>query len=158
MSGEILNVHVSDLISLCSKEVKGSNPIDTFFSKILFSYRSVFFDERYKTVKEHELRSIIDFYKDIIESNKLHYEKDYFDCDDFALVFKSIASSHFNTNAIGIALGLVVLPDGRYGMHAWNVAVTDNKEILHIEPQLFEIVKNNVSSDKFKYYLKWVIW
>jgi len=54
--------------------------------------------------------------------------KDYFDCDDFAWLYKALASK-LQLNGVGFVIGRY---DG--GLHAWNVALT-NEGIYQVEPQ-----------------------
>ena len=58
----------------------------------------------------------------------VEYETDYFDCDDFAWMFKAEAIKR-RINGVGFVIG-------RYsgGLHAWNVALT-NSGVFQVEPQ-----------------------
>lgn len=60
-----------------------------------------------------------------------NYVRNYFDCDDFAWVFKGAASVN-QFNCVGLVIGWW------HGLHCWNVALTD-QGVYQIEPQTGEI-------------------
>jgi len=136
-----------------------SNPFKKLVSTLLFNLRSWLFDLYYKSFNNETLSIAIQYFRDYIESHNLHYEFDFFDCDDFALLFKALTSARMNTNAVGIALGLIYKDNQLLGGHAWNIILL-NGELWYFEPQTLELftVENAVSSDGFKYELQAVIW
>jgi len=134
-----------------------SNPFKKIIASLLFNFRSWLFDLFYKTFNRETLNIAVQYFKDYIESHNLHYEFDYFDCDDFALLFKALTTARFNTNAVGIALGLVYKDNELLGGHAWNIVLLNN-ELYYFEPQTLELFDGDTSSDGFKYELQAVIW
>jgi len=134
-----------------------SNPFKKLVSALLFNLRSWLFDLFYKSFNRETLNIAVQYFKDYIESHNLHYEFDYFDCDDFALLFKALTSAKMNTNAVGIALGLVYKDKQLLGGHAWNIVLLDN-ELYYFEPQTLELFNGDTSTDGFNYELQAVIW
>lgn len=161
-SEDAKNVDVITLMKLCYNEVKGDGRLSTILNKMLFGVKSIFFDIMYKTLNDTDIIKLLDDYRRVIEENKLSYEFEYFDCDDFALLFKAFASMKYRTNGVGLAIGLVKLPDGSIGGHAWNIAVRSDLTIVHIEPQTCEVLKRVngrvISEDGFEYMLQYVIY
>jgi len=64
-----------------------------------------------------------------IAQRMLDYEKDYFDCDDFAWVMKA-AFARMRVNGIGLVIGITPK-----GLHAWNVILTKEGSLWQLEPQ-----------------------
>ena len=133
------------------------NPFKKLIATLMFNFRSWLFDLFYKSFDYEELGKAIQIFRDYIESHNLHYEFDYFDCDDFALLFKALTSAKLNSNAVGIALGLVCKDNELLGGHAWNIVLLNN-ELWYFEPQTLELFFGNLSSDGFKYELLAVLW
>uniref|UniRef100_A0A6M3L3R3 Agglutinin C-terminal domain-containing protein n=1 Tax=viral metagenome TaxID=1070528 RepID=A0A6M3L3R3_9ZZZZ len=72
----------------------------------------------------------------LFQYEQLPYMADFYDCDDFALVFKASASKlEFNT--VGLVIGLL---DGKW--HVWNCAVCD-EGVFQIEPQQARVFKRD---------------
>lgn len=73
--------------------------------------------------------------------NPLKYRNEVYDCDDFAIWFKSEMSSrwaaegHTRQLAVAILMGGIVLEDGRVLYHAWNAVFLDNGKMVMVEPQ-----------------------
>lgn len=80
-------------------------PIDLNYQKISFDDLSVLF-----------------------KYDEMPYVADFYDCDDFAMVFK-VSASKLKINIVGIVVGLF---QGKW--HVWNCAVCD-KGVFQIEPQ-----------------------
>lgn len=57
------------------------------------------------------------------------YQPDRFDCDDFAILFKSRMSERHQINSCGIVIGYAD------GLHAWNVLVAADSSVHYLEPQ-----------------------
>jgi len=135
------------------------NPVKKILMALLFNLRSWLFDAYYKSFYDDTLNAAIQLFNEYLESHNLHYEFDYFDCDDFALLFKALVASKMNSNAAGIALGLIRKGDELLGGHAWNIILLNNK-LYYFEPQTCELfdVKTATTSDGFKYELQGVIW
>jgi len=126
---------------------------------VLFGIRSQFFDMKYKTITITELKQALDEFWEWLEEHDKSYLKEYFDCDDFALAFKVFMTMKYNTNAVGVAIGIVKDENGNIlGGHAWNIAVLSNKSIVFIEPQTKEIFIENQTSDGWIYELMSVLW
>jgi len=126
---------------------------------ILFGVRSQFFDMRYKTATISELHRMLDDYWKWLEEHEKQYLNEFFDCDDFALTFKAFTTMKYNTNAIGMAIGIVRDKQGNLlGGHAWNIAILPTKTIVFIEPQTKEVFMGNETQDGWKYELICVIW
>ena len=135
------------------------NPLKKILSLILLHLRWWPFDLHYKTFSRASFNVAVKYFKDFIESHNLHYEYEFFDCEDFALLFKAITAAKLNTNAVGIAIGLLRKDGKLLGGHAWNIVLIDN-ELYYFEPQTYELfdVKTATTSDGFKYELQGVIW
>jgi len=144
---------------LMERVVKESpSPLHKLIRVILFAARSWFFDINYRELAKEQLWRMLEDFRRYLEQYGLHYENEYFDCDDFAVAFKNFAVVHYKTNGVGIALG-ILRKDGKVlGGHAWNVAVLDNGDIVYIEPQTCEYFYSNKSSDGFEYELLAVVW
>ena len=126
---------------------------------ILFNFRSWFFDLIYKEFTRQSFNLAVSTFMDFIQSHNLHYTSEFFDCDDFALLFKALTSAKLNSNAVGMALGLLCKDGAILGGHAWNVVLIDG-ELYFFEPQLCELFDVDVAktSDGFEYILQGVIW
>jgi len=160
---------VTKLIAMVRQRVKG------FWNRLFFVQRSWFVDEYYHPVPG----SVFSDYRDLWRRNilpKLRYRYEIWDCDDFAEYFASWMKLATKTNGIGIAIGYVKTPQGKFG-HAWNIALVkykDEVEIVEVEPQLGSIVgissrrpvsgevvaarRNIVRTDTSTYELLAVIW
>jgi|GEM_PF-5363682 len=126
---------------------------------VLFGIRSQFFDVRYKTITIYELEQALNEFWEWLEEHEKDYQNEFFDCDDFALAFKVFMSMRYNTNAVGVAIGIVKDENGNIlGGHAWNIAVLTNKTIVFIEPQTKEVFIENRTRDGWKYELISVLW
>ena len=78
-------------------------------------------DSRYEPITQAELDNLITEY----QVKELYYHPDIFDCDDFAWVFKGLASKR--KLQVGFVIGW------HHGLHCWNVVITD--KVNWIEPQ-----------------------
>jgi hypothetical protein len=154
-------VNQIELRSLLSMIVwrQHGNIISKVLNFLLFNFRSWFFDLNYKSFTRREFETAVRHFMDFIESYNLHYEFEYFDCDDFALLFKALTSAKLNSNAVGLALGLLYRDDVMLGGHAWNVVLI-NDELYYFEPQTYELfdVRSATTLDGFRYELQAVIW
>jgi len=68
--------------------------------------------------------------KDIDLIDKLVYFYDYFDCDNFALLFSSLAAANYQLNSCGVVFGKIYNKDtlNFLGGHAFNVMITHEGE------------------------------
>ena len=149
-----------ELIYKCSRMVWSttSGKLWKVVRVLLFNVRSWFFDLKYKSIGFTELREALQRYASMLEESQLEYTSDYFDCDDYALTFKSFVTKHYRTNAVGIALGLLRKGGEVLGGHAWNIALMSDGDLVFVEPQTREIIYGNVSSDGYEYELQAVVW
>ena len=79
-------------------------------------------------------------YDELLNEFSKEYEADFWDCDDFALLFKSVCGLYGFT--CGYAEGGVFLSNQFYGMHAFNVIpyIVGEKLIwLVVEPQVIGV-------------------
>jgi len=134
--------------------------------RVLFFMRSWFFDLFYYSISIDDLMEALKDWKnevlDIIE-----YLPEVFDCDDFAVYFKSWLQSWARAkkckafNGVGIAIGMLFKDYQPVGGHAWNIVLVHSGSrvyIVYVEPQLGEIIpESNISSDGYEYYLQAVI-
>jgi hypothetical protein len=79
-------------------------------------------------------------YLQVQVTDKLHYELNYSDCDNFAFAYKGLADLH--GNGVGIVIGKMYK-----GWHAWNIAYVHDMGIVQVEPQ-----KTRVEYGEFKNY------
>jgi len=135
-----------------------SNKIRGAIRALLFTMRSWFFDVRYKSISYSDLRKTLDEYAKWLDENQIEYISEYFDCDDYALTFKSFVTAKMKVNAVGIALGMLKKDNVVLGGHAWNICLLDTGELVFVEPQTREIMIGNESPDGFVYELQAVIW
>lgn len=77
--------------------------------------------------------------KDILESSRIHLRKyisEKYDCDNYARDFKSwLSSVGYGNIALGVC-DYIYEKDGIVKAHAINIAVTDKRDVILIEPQL----------------------
>jgi len=133
--------------------------------RVLFFMRSWFFDLFYYSISIEDLQEALEDWKNEV-LDVIEYLPEVFDCDDFAVYFKSWLQSWARAkkrkafNGVGIALGQVY-KDGRLlGGHAWNIVLVHSGSrvyIVYVEPQIGEIILGNISSDGYEYYLQAVI-
>ncbi len=90
-------------------------------------------DSKYRVVDKDTLKYILN--NSIVD--ELEYESNYFDCDNFADLFKSLTAIRYHLNSIGTVINYS-------GAHAFNVAVTIDG-IYIIEPQSMKIWSANES-------------
>jgi len=98
--------------------------------------------------------------------NFLNYTENYFDCEDFSMLFKSLLSS-CNYNSAGLVEGDLYY-QGRYvGRHMWNIILFCNPSwsdplqsfrLFEYEPQIGAILINHQSFDGFTYVGDEVEW
>lgn len=79
------------------------------------------FDTKYKLTN---ITALANLYKEMPE---IYYIPELRDCDDYAWIYKALAS-RAGINTVGLVIGK------HHGLHCWNVAVCDNG-IYQIEPQ-----------------------
>ena len=147
-----------ELMWKCAKKAMSdtTNPLAKIVRLILFFLRSWFFDLEYKEFTMQEFQEVVNKFRQWCEEKQLHYKYEYFDCDDFAMEFKSFCAREFNHNGVIIALGMVS-KDGRVlGGHAWNIVIIEGR-LYYFEPQTFELIDGNTSTDGFKYELMAVV-
>ena len=128
-------IHVTQLAAMVSKRVEG------WLNKLLFGFRSWFFDEWYYPIKITDLYRHLEVWRSVVLPN-LKYRYDVWDCDDFAEFFASWFKLRTKTNCAGMALGKVVTEAGTFG-HAWNIVlvrVGHGVELREIEPQLGTVI------------------
>ena len=80
---------------------------------------------------------LIKRFDELLTEFSKEYERDFWDCDDFALLFKVVCSLY--GFAVGYAEGVVYLGNQFYGYHAFNIIpyhVSDRLVWLVVEPQL----------------------
>lgn len=152
-------INISDLLRLLLGKVFSSNEKLRYkiIRALLFSLRSHLFDMWYKTITLTNLMRLIDEYMSWLSENKVVFESEFFDCDDFAITFKTYVSIMEKSNAVGIALGMIK-KDDICVPHAWNIAILSTKEVVFIEPQTGEIMFDCTSTDGFRYELMSVVW
>jgi len=135
------------------------------FRRIMFFARSWFFDIQYYSISLEELQEALEKWKEYVLDN-IQYLPEIFDCDDFAMYFKTWLQSYVMQemdkpfNGVGVAIGYVVEDGKLLGGHAWNIVLVDTDEgtkIVYVEPQLGEYFFGDTSSDGFTYTLQAVI-
>jgi len=159
---------IAMILQLFKDQYGGSllNKILWIFRRVIFLMRSWFFDIQYYTIDVDDLLDALSKWKEEILNN-ISYLPEIFDCDDFAMYFKTWLQGYIQQekdtpfNGVGVAIGQVFRDGELLGGHAWNFVVVqngDNIYILFIEPQLGEIIpSNNISSDGYEYVLQAVI-
>ncbi len=80
-------------------------------------------DFHYRELTKDELESLRDTTSEI-------YQKDIFDCDDFAFMYKAQAN-HRRLNGVGVVFGYW------RGIHSWNVVLCEGRA-YQVEPQTGE--------------------
>jgi len=133
------------------------NPLLIILRLLLFFLRSIFFDQYYKEFTMQEFKEAIEKFKQYAEEKQLHYENEFYDCDDFALEFKTFCSRELKHNGVGVAIGILSQNKRILGGHAWNIVAIQG-ELWYFEPQTYDLFKGDVSPDGFKYTLLNVIW
>jgi len=136
------------------------------FRRIMFLARSWFFDLQYYSIKLEELQEALEKWKEYVLDN-IQYLPEIFDCDDFAMYFKTWLQSYVMQemdkpfNGVGVAIGYVFKDGKLLGGHAWNIVLVDVSSttcILFVEPQLGELLSPTMrSSDGYEYVLQAVI-
>jgi len=136
--------------------------IDGVWRTILFAVRSWFFDAWYHPTSLDTLSRMLEEYRQFLEQEKLVYEAEVFDCDDFATTFKTFFTRKTKLNSVGIALGTVTIEGGLPCPHAWNIVLAAGAQIVMVEPQTQEILskrgKTYYSSEGWAYKLMAVVW
>ena len=135
------------------------------FRRLWFLIRSWFFDIMYYSIKLEELQQALEKWKEYVLEN-LEYLPEIWDCDDFAMYFKTWLQSYVlhelgkPFNGVGVVLGNVY-KDGRLlGGHAWSIVLVDIGTVtaVFVEPQLGEILSPTLkSSDGYQYEIQAVI-
>ena len=101
---------------------------------------SYFLDKQYRIGDVDSVLSAIKY----SQTKRFKYQKETFDCDDFATVFKS-ELVQLGTNAVGIVIDTS-------GKHAYSTVVYKNADdepaILIVEPQIDELV--NIGEGRYK--------
>lgn len=134
-----------------------SNPVKRIIRILLFLLRQWIFDILYYGATKEEFSRAVEEYKRWIDEHELEWTSDRFDCDDFAVTFKAIATSILKKNSVGIAIG-ALYKDGRFlGGHAYNVVLFDDGSIMFFEPQTQELFEWE-TCDGYRYELITVIW
>jgi len=133
------------------------NPFEKLLNVVLFLLRGWLFDIVYYSVSEKEFNTVVQEYRRWVEKNELIWTVDRFDCDDFAVTFKAIASGILKKNSVGIAIGMLYKGDMLLGGHAWNIVLLEDDKILFFEPQTLELFETE-TIDGFRYELTAVIW
>lgn len=125
-------------------------------------------DRKYWLPSKEWIESFVVFYKGMLEKNKVTYSKQ-FDCEDFAMLFKVMASKCFvdtiTTDCDGIAIGEYwYYPDINVYLqlvsgivlegHAINAIILDTGDVIYIEPQTGNIVKLTDSEKSKPYFIK----
>jgi len=119
---KIVRIEPSDITVFTKEEVKSilKEKLQTVEIKRIS-------DGKYYTVSKEKWKELIK--NDFIEHKK--YAVNEFDCDDFALCIVARMREHYLINGIFECWGLY--KGDQY--HAWNVIVTDKKEVFFLEPQ-----------------------
>ena len=100
-------------------------------------------DENYHYVSIAEMKDII--LHDWVDRKK--YEKDIFDCDDFADIFKAHMEERYKINSVGVARSIELLdPKTRKHLnwHRANVFIADEDNVMKLwflEPQTDRVVE-----------------
>ena len=132
----------------------------SIWRKILFYIKSEWADVTYIGVTREKLEQFLDYWR----KNwlpELTYTNETFDCDDFALLFKTLAILRTKTNA-WLAVTVDVWQHEQFmGRHVCNcVYLEDEDKIVFIEPQIGETLEEAngeiQSSDGWKYRLEYV--
>jgi len=121
---------------------------------------SWWFDTYYRVFRVDNFKYVLDGWRRVL--NLVQYSPEYFDCDDFADLFKSYMSLSYY-NCVGLVVGELYNKNMEFlGYHAWNLIVFVNQvnyiKVFEFEPQIGEILINHRSSDGFVYKGMWVIW
>ncbi|MEM4619696.1 MAG: hypothetical protein QW607_05730 [Desulfurococcaceae archaeon] len=136
--------------------------LERMISELLPNYSkndSWFFDVYYRCMPVQSFgQFLISWYRTL---SQLAYTKEFFDCDDFALLFSSLLRACYYP--AGIVIGELYYKGEFVGYHAWNLLLFINKaydliKVYEFEPQTCEILLNHESKDNFKYNGRWVIW
>ena len=98
--------------------------------------KAKFLDNLYQLPQFNEVRDFIN--NDNLSFKK--YRKEYFDCDDFAIILWGRLREQFQGCAVGFALS---------GTHAFNVFIDDKRKMWIIEPQTDKIFKYD-NNPKYK--------
>jgi len=159
---------IAMILQLFKDQYGGSllNKILWIFRRVIFLMRSWFFDIQYYSISLEELQEALQKWKEYVLDN-IQYLPEIFDCDDFAMYFKTWLQSYVMQemdkpfNGVGVVLG-AVLKDGQLlGGHAWNIVLVDVggvTTIVFVEPQLGELLSTTMrSSDGYEYVLQAVI-
>jgi len=133
------------------------NPVKKVIRVLLFLVRQWIFDTMYYGVTREEFSKAVQEYKKWIDEHELVWTSDRFDCDDFAVTFKAIATSILKKNSVGIAIGALYKDKQLLGGHAYNVVLFDDGTIMFFEPQTQELFEWE-TYDGYRYELITVIW
>lgn len=124
---------------------------------------SWYFDYQYRALPVQRFGQFLNSWHNIL--NILSYTREYFDCEDFSLLFMSLLRACGYTS--GMVVGELYYNEEFIGYHAWNLLlfcnpnfpdVTQSFRIYEFEPQIGEILMNHKSTDGFRYVGRWVIW
>lgn len=110
------------------------------FPKLIFLYIA---DYKYKIPTKEALGNFLQWWIKWIAKEKIKYIVDYFDCDNFALLFTAMA----------LRKGLHI-PITNSEIHSYNASIVlsgDKKEIIIIEPQTGEVFSPQKAQEDKKY-------
>jgi len=84
-------------------------------------------DMKYRVPTKKTFQNILE--NDVIDEIK--YQSEYFDCENFAVLFKGISALHYRINSVGIVISYA-------SAHAFNIILVEENnqlEIYKLEPQ-----------------------
>jgi len=105
----------------------------------------IYFDLKYRTTDIETFERIIKL--DWVDTKK--YIKDFFDCDDFALAFKSHMSEIYKINAVMVCIGEMrnKNTNALIGYHAYNRFIDKHLKLFLFEPQTDQLSESNIIGD-----------
>ena len=122
---------------------------------------SWFWDGKYRYTTLTDWKKIIR--TDLID--RLKYYAEYFDCENFAVLFSAVIDVIYGLNSAGVALGEVLDKNTKQGIgyHAYNALIVDNNGNLEIwlyEPQADILKKASKITDMdwALYRTDFIIW
>ena len=109
------------------QEFSGTDLIKCYAATPASAFQLIAVDSKYTIPTQEGLNKLLAE----VQTNHFHYTAETFDCDDFALAFKSLSNIFFGINGIGWVLNFS-------GQHSYNVVFTHDQGELSlsvVEPQ-----------------------
>ena len=119
---------------------------------------AIIYDLKYRIPNLETIKKIIE----LDWTNYRRYVSEFFDCDDFARVFKAHLLEIWRINGVGYVVGEVrdAKTNQLLGYHGWNCIITSDGKVYFYEPQRdwIEEVKDGkaIFRDKYVYIPYWV--